>query len=280
MQQLFSWGWDGLILVVVALLALRSIPVAFDAWKTGNVIVGAVKTVGPIVTLAALLYGGYMVIKEATGYIVTDAKSAAALQEARQWTAAGAGAIESGAGDLGSGLAGYAESFRSEWSAGATTDATAGADSATAPVAPTAAPAAAVAPTATPGTAGSAGSVWTVQGINALRNGGAPVVAPTPTPAPTYGPAPKPAAAGAGAFFPVGNGGGPAAADADRAVAAVTTPATYTVKGGDDLTKISMAVYKNKHGAAAICNANRSIIRDCNVLRVGWVLAIPALPNK
>jgi nucleoid-associated protein YgaU len=277
MQQLFSWGWDGLILVVVALLALRSIPVAFDAWKTGNVIVGAVKTVGPIVTLAALLYGGYMVIKEATGYIVTDAKSAAALQEARQWTAAGAGAIESGAGDLGSGLAGYAESFRSEWSAGATTDATAGASAPesaaaaadTAPVAPTA---------ATPGTAGSAGSVWTVQGINALRNGGAPVVAPTPTPAPTYGPAPKPADAGAGAFFPVGNGGGPAAV-ADRAVAAATSQ-TYTVRGGDDLTKISLAVYQNKHGAAAICNANRSVIRDCNVLRVGWVLTIPVLPNN
>lgn len=300
-EQLFSWGWDGLILVVVALLALRAIPVAFDAWKTGNLVVGAVKTVGPIVTLAALLYGGYMVINNAAGYILADAKSSPALQEARNWTAAGAGAIESGAGDLGSGLSGYVESFRSEWSASAAADAgvsAGGADSAAAASSDTtvesseqaAAPASSDAPAAnaaaewlrgaaaTPAPTADA-ALWTAAGINSLWNN-AGQVGPEPA-VPTQGPRPAPTATPAPSFNVQldSNGGGPTAADADNAIAAATAR-TYAVRPGDDLTKISVAVYGNKHGAAAICNANRSIIRDCNILRSGWVLTIPVLPNN
>lgn len=50
------------------------------------------------------------------------------------------------------------------------------------------------------------------------------------------------------------------------------TGGTYTVQRGDSLAKIAA-----KYGvsAAALCAANRTIIRDCNIIRVGWVLTIP-----
>ncbi len=280
MEQLLSWGWDGVVLVTVGLLVLRAIPVAFDAWKSGNLIVGTVKTVGPIVTLAALLYGGWWVMRDAASFIYHDAQRVDLITDARQWTDSGATAIGNGASDLGSGLSGYVESFRSEWNTGATTNTQAAPETqASAPAAAntdplaTAQPAALAAPTATPDT-----SVWSAAGINGLWNSGNTTMGPAP--APTYGPAPKPADSGQ-TFFPVGgDGGGPAAADADNALATVTEARTYTVERGDDLTKIAVAVYGNRREWVAICNANRKIVRDCNTLRVGMVLTIPVLNHK
>ena len=65
-------------------------------------------------------------------------------------------------------------------------------------------------------------------------------------------------------------GGGPLAADADAAIAQAGVQ-TYTVKRGDYATKIAA-----QFGIAAsvLCRANG--IRDCNNLRVGIVLTIPA----
>lgn len=70
----------------------------------------------------------------------------------------------------------------------------------------------------------------------------------------------------------VNGGGGPSAINADNAVSSV---GVYTVKAGDSLNKISMAVYGNRSGWARICNANRDKLRDCNDLRSGMVLTIP-----
>ena len=50
-------------------------------------------------------------------------------------------------------------------------------------------------------------------------------------------------------------------------------PATYTVRSGDSMGKIA-----NRFGVSvnALCNANISVTRNnCNVIRAGWVLAIP-----
>ena len=72
-------------------------------------------------------------------------------------------------------------------------------------------------------------------------------------------------------FKAAGNGGGgPLAADADAAIAQAGSQ-TYTVKRGDYATKIAA-----QFGIAAsvLCRANG--IRDCNNLRVGTVLTIPA----
>ncbi len=71
-------------------------------------------------------------------------------------------------------------------------------------------------------------------------------------------------------FKAAGNGGGPLAADADAAIAQAGAQ-TYTVKRGDYATRIA-----NQFGIAAsvLCRANG--IRDCNNLRVGTVLTIPA----
>ena len=124
-------------------------------------------------------------------------------------------------------------------------------------------------------------SVWT-NPIKLQQNWGKPQVfgpqpqvtqgpAPKPTtpPLPTQGPAPKPAANNGGWNVTFG-GGGPLAADADAAIAQAGVQ-TYTVKRGDYATKIA-----NQFGIAAsvLCRANG--IRDCNNLRVGTVLTIPA----
>lgn len=97
-----------------------------------------------------------------------------------------------------------------------------------------------------------------------------PAPRPTATPAPIQGPQPQPTAASGWNVTFGGGSGGPTAAAADAAVAG-----TYTVKRGDDLSKISVAVYGSKRGWASICNANRDKLRDCNILRVGTVLTIP-----
>lgn len=72
-------------------------------------------------------------------------------------------------------------------------------------------------------------------------------------------------------FKAAGNdGGGPLAADADAAIANAGAT-TYTVKRGDYLSKIATQV---DVPASVICRANR--LPDCNNLRTGTVLTIPA----
>lgn len=72
-------------------------------------------------------------------------------------------------------------------------------------------------------------------------------------------------------FKAAGNGGGgPLAADADAAIVSAGAT-TYTVKRGDYLSKIATVV---SVPASVICRANR--LPDCNNLRVGTVLTIPA----
>jgi len=51
---------------------------------------------------------------------------------------------------------------------------------------------------------------------------------------------------------------------------------TYTVKKGDDLGKIAMTVYGSKKKWRTIYNANKDVISDPDVVRVGTVLKIPA----
>ena len=49
-------------------------------------------------------------------------------------------------------------------------------------------------------------------------------------------------------------------------------PESYTVQRGDSLGKIAkrLGVSVNE-----LCQANRGVVRNCNVIRTGWVLAIP-----
>lgn len=74
---------------------------------------------------------------------------------------------------------------------------------------------------------------------------------------------------------PTPDGGGPQAIDADRALV-MATETTYTVQRGDALWKIAERFYNDRNKAPAICNANRNVIRNCDNLRVGMVLTIPA----
>ena len=286
MEQLLSWGWDGVIIVVVVLLLLRAIPVAFDAWKTGNLIVGAVKTVGPVVSLAALLYGGWWVIRDAGTFIYNDAQQSQVVQDARNWTGSGASALTSGSADAASGLAGYVESFRQEWQSAApqaqpVTEQAAEQPQAQSgiealvtivsqPAQPTAAPTRAAGVWSAPVQTNQGWGNTPVMGPQPRPTQG-PAPRPTQAPAPTQGPAPAP-----GWNVTFGNGGGPQAAEADRAVAGAVG-GTYTVQPGDSLWKISEAFYGNRHGGQIICQANRDVIRNCDALRAGMELTIPAI---
>ena len=64
----------------------------------------------------------------------------------------------------------------------------------------------------------------------------------------------------------------PSGVQAANQFVVANTGGTYTVQRGDSLAKIAA-----KYGisAAALCVANRTIIRDCNMIRAGWVLTIP-----
>lgn len=53
------------------------------------------------------------------------------------------------------------------------------------------------------------------------------------------------------------------------------TTGSYTVKSGDSLAKIAKAVYGDSSKWTLICNANRSVIADCNNIRAGVALVIP-----
>jgi nucleoid-associated protein YgaU len=56
---------------------------------------------------------------------------------------------------------------------------------------------------------------------------------------------------------------------------APSTPATYTVKKGDNLSKIAKHVYGDENSWHKIFDANKDKIKDANKLKVGTVLTIP-----
>lgn len=56
-------------------------------------------------------------------------------------------------------------------------------------------------------------------------------------------------------------------------------PATYTVQKGDTLQKIAKKIYGDKKYWSLIYNANRDKIRSANLIYVGQVLTIPAIPG-
>jgi nucleoid-associated protein YgaU len=54
-----------------------------------------------------------------------------------------------------------------------------------------------------------------------------------------------------------------------------STPATYTVKKGDSLSKIAKRMYGDENAWHKIFDANKDKIKDANKLKVGTVLTIP-----
>lgn len=55
---------------------------------------------------------------------------------------------------------------------------------------------------------------------------------------------------------------------------------SYTVKGGDSLAKIAKACYGDSNKWVDICNANRGVVADCNNIKSGMTLVIPAGGNS
>ncbi len=62
--------------------------------------------------------------------------------------------------------------------------------------------------------------------------------------------------------------------------AVASTPATYTVRSGDSLSKIAGRVYHDQAAWPVIYWANRSKIRSANNISAGQVLRIPAKPAR
>lgn len=57
--------------------------------------------------------------------------------------------------------------------------------------------------------------------------------------------------------------------------AASTTKRTYTVKKGDTLWAIAKKYYGSGAKYPTIVNANKNLIKDPNLIHIGWVLTIP-----
>lgn len=138
-------------------------------------------------------------------------------------------------------------------------------------------------------TGGSSGGNLTVDFSPPLvNNGGAVSFASQPAPVPARGELVIETAADAVAAFmamdvtPTPVGGGLTyinqfiADNVPTVEVALAANGSYTVKGGDSLAKIAKAVYGDSGKWRAICNANRNVLRDCNSIRAGTVLVIPA----
>lgn len=261
MDQFFSWGWQGVLLIGILMTMWRVIPVAFDAWRSGNLIVGTVKTIGPVLSIGVIAIGGYMVIRESLTYIVSDAKSSGFYNDINSWSSSGSSTFGNAAEDVNS----YFESFKSEYNSAVSE---AGREDLT----------------IENSTAGS--SSGGQQSNQAASGQQQPQVVPvtarptqgpepkpwfsvdwaTATPAPVQGPAPRPTS--------WAGGGGPTVADAEQEVISAIG-GTYVVQRGDDLSKISLKVYGTRQHAMAICSANN--LPNCNVVAVGKKLTIPAI---
>ena len=295
MEQLFGWAWQGIVIFAIGSIILRVIPVAFDAWKSGNLIVGTVKTVGPVVSVGVLAIGGYMVVNRSLTFIMTDAKQSGFYNEFTRWGNSGAGSFDSAASDVSS----YFEGFKSEYGSSAadtgdnslsedTTEqqSSAGSQSLTdiqvAPQSNVAAPAVRsneVAPVTAP---------TRVVGVHAAQMDTTNVLTPDEVQSMAeynakLGEQARNAAAESGdssslngnsEMMMFGGGGGLTTLQADQAVTTVDG-GVYVVKRGDDLTKISVAVYGSKNHAMTICKANQ--LRNCDVVAVGKRLVIPAI---
>ena len=59
----------------------------------------------------------------------------------------------------------------------------------------------------------------------------------------------------------------------------VVKASTYTVVKGDTLSSIAKKLYGNASKWRVIYNANLDLIKNPNIVRVGWVLVIPDLVN-
>jgi nucleoid-associated protein YgaU len=72
----------------------------------------------------------------------------------------------------------------------------------------------------------------------------------------------------------------PQAAPVEPPVAETPAPQlrTYEVQPGDTLTVISKKMYESDKHAQAIFEANRTVLRSPNLLKVGQKLSIPAVP--
>ena len=62
--------------------------------------------------------------------------------------------------------------------------------------------------------------------------------------------------------------------------ASIACNGSYTVKGGDSLAKIAKACYGDSNKWVEICNANRGVVADCNNIKRGMTLVIPAGGNS
>lgn len=59
--------------------------------------------------------------------------------------------------------------------------------------------------------------------------------------------------------------------------AAKATEETYTVVGGDTLSKIAKRHYGDASKWKAIYEANRDVIKNPDLIQIGWVLKLPQL---
>lgn len=269
MDQFFSWGWQGVLLIGILMTMWRVIPVAFDAWRSGNLIVGTVKTIGPVLSIGVIAIGGYMVIRESLTYIVSDAKSSGFYNDINSWSNSGSSTFGNAAEDVGS----YFESFKSEYNSAVTEagredltieNSTAGLSSGGQQSNQSASSGQSQArPQATPDrNLWLSGKPW-VSGASEVG----------PQPQPTQGPALRSQVAPTPTVGWFG-GGGPSQADAEQEVISAIG-GTYVVQRGDDLSKISLKVYGTRQHAMTICSANN--LPNCNVVAVGKKLTIPAI---
>lgn len=296
-QWFLQWGWAVAILIftmsIVAMLYRSSVA----AWtqSRGDWKVATWMEVGPFLTFALKVAVGALVFTWAIGYAHSTLTRSPVAMTVRELSSAGASALAGTFTDINIEVP-EAPSLTEFVASNIPTESDVRGllgvpDVRSAAPAAEAAPAAVesngwVAPQAAPPAAVESKNLgaWSPSSIiNTNGNWGNPAVfgpqpqptqgpapRPTATPAPVQGPQPQPTAASGWNVTFGGGSGGPMAAAADAAVTG-----TYTVKRGDDLSKISVAVYGNKHGWSSICNANRDKLRDCNILRVGTVLVIP-----
>ena len=288
MTELLQWGWQGALILIVPYIIFRMIPVALDAWKGGNPITGVLKTVGPLVSLAVLLYGGWTVIKGAANWIYQDAQQNPLVVDAQQWTGNGAGALESGVGAAKD----YATTWRDGLSSGTdagmsamsgsgsgASDSTWG-NGAAQPTRQPQASGATARPAATP-----------VVGVHAAQPDYDGAISPDEIDAQAKRNAAQGEKARAEAtrtgnssslngnseMLMFGNGGGgPPVAQADAALVQAEQQRTYRVGRGEGLSDIAERFYGSGNrwdNAMRICKANK--LRDCNRLSVNQLLVIP-----